>query len=99
MLRALSDSNPEVRAIAGSKLLQINDAWSRSDLKALGEVVVKASKLPAESKLILAKIIVKGHQDFEPVYGQETSPFPALAQMLSKVAKSEPVTKTLAQLQ
>jgi hypothetical protein len=99
MLHALSDSNPEVRAIAGSKLLQINDDWSRSDLKALEEVVVKASKLPADSKVILAEVIVKGHQDFEPVYGRETSPFPALAQTLSKVAKSEPVTKILGQLQ
>ena len=72
--------------------------WRKAGAK-MPKGEVEASKLPAESKLILAKIIVKGHQDFEPVYGQETSPFPALAQMLSKVAKSEPVTKTLAQLQ
>lgn len=99
MLRALSDQSPRVRALAGDKLLGINSAWSTSDLKALEASVLKASKLPADSKLILAEVIVKGHRDFEPVYGRETSPFPALAQTLSKVAKSEPVTKILGQLQ
>lgn len=98
MLTALSDKDPQIRTIAERKLLAAEHSWDDRDLKALTETILRSANAPTETKVVLAKLVAAGAKHFQPVIGREESPFPEIAALLGKVAKSKEVTAELAEI-